>query len=130
MRAPQWHLPFFDAQHQALAQGLHAWCPSQEVDERDDRQACREWVQRLAQGDGFLGDLPPRPLETLRQTLLKIPPFRHGSGQYHQLMKLAMRLHVDLGPAVAQQILAETCCREIRDLPCYFQSTPKQISPG
>ena len=46
MRAPQWHLPFFEPEHQALAQGLHTWCPSQEVDERDDRQACREWVQR------------------------------------------------------------------------------------
>jgi hypothetical protein len=87
-------------------------------------------LQRLAQGDGFSGDLPPRPLETLRQALLKIPPFRHGTGQYQQLMKLAMRLHVDLGPAAAQQLLGETCCREIRDLPCYFQSTPKQISPG
>ena len=87
-------------------------------------------LQRLAQDDGFSGDLPPRPLETLRQALLKIPPFRHGTGQYQQLMKLAMRLHVDLGPAVAQQLLGETCCREIRDLPCYFQSTPKQISPG
>ena len=50
MRAPQWQLPFFDAEHQALAQGLIAWCPHQTVDEHDDRQACREWVQRLAQG--------------------------------------------------------------------------------
>ncbi|PHX88566.1 MAG: hypothetical protein CK536_00030 [Synechococcus sp. Baikal-G1] len=87
-------------------------------------------LQRLAQDDGFPDDLPPRPLETLRQTLLKIPPFRHGAGQYQQLMKLAMRLHVDLGAAVAKQLLAETCCREIRDLPCYFQSTPTKISPG
>ena len=87
-------------------------------------------LQRLAQDDGFSGDLPPRPPETLREALLKIPPFRHGAGQYDQLMKLAMRLHVDLGPADAQQLLRETCCREIGDLPCYFQSTPNQISPG
>jgi hypothetical protein len=87
-------------------------------------------LQQLAQDDGFSGDLPPRPPETLREALLKIPPFRHGAGQYDQLMKLAMRLHVDLGPADAQQLLRETCCREIGDLPSYFRSTPNQISPG
>lgn len=87
-------------------------------------------LQRLAQDDGLSGDLPPRPPETLREALLKIPPFRHGAGQYDQLMKLAMRLHIDLGSAEAQQLLRETCCREIRDLPSYFRSTPNQISPG
>ncbi|MFM7314554.1 MAG: AAA family ATPase [Cyanobium sp.] len=87
-------------------------------------------LQRLAQDDGLCGDLPPRPPEKLREALLKIPPFRHGAGQYQQLMKLAMRLHVDLGPADAQQLLRDTCCREIRDLPSYFRSTPNQISPG
>jgi hypothetical protein len=45
-------------------------------------------------------------------------------------MKLAMRLHVDLGPAEAQQLLRETCCKEIHDLPAYFRGTPNQISPG
>ena len=80
MRASQWHLPFFESEHQALAQGLHAWCPSQEVDERDDRQACREWVQRLAQGGwlrycvpaahgGALPQLDSRALVILRETL-------------------------------------------------------------
>ena len=80
MRAPQWHLPFFESEHQALAQGLHAWCPSQAVDERDDRQACREWVQRLAQGGwlrycvpaahgGALPQLDSRALVILRETL-------------------------------------------------------------
>jgi len=80
MRAPQWQLPFFDAEHQALAQGLIAWCPSQTVDERDDRQACREWVQRLAQGGwlrycvpaaqgGALPQLDSRALVILRETL-------------------------------------------------------------
>lgn len=87
-------------------------------------------LQRLALDDGLCGDLPPRPPEKLREALLKIPPFRHGAGQYQQLMKLAMRLHVDLGPADAQQLLQETCCRQIRDLPSYFRSTPNQISPG
>ncbi len=87
-------------------------------------------LQRLAQDDGLTGDLPPRPPEKLREALLKIPPFRHGAGQYHQLMKLAMRLHIDLGSAAAQQLLAETCCSEIRDLHSYFRSSPNQISPG
>jgi hypothetical protein len=87
-------------------------------------------LERIARDDGRSADLPPRPPETLREALLKIPPFRHGAGQYHQLMKLAMRLHVDLGPADAQQLLRETCCREIRDLPSYFRGTPNQISPG
>lgn len=87
-------------------------------------------LQRLVQDEGHSADLPPRPPETLREALLKIPHFRHGAGQYQQLMKLAMRLHVDLGPADAQQLLQDTCCRDIRDLPSYFRSTPNQISPG
>eukprot|EP01035_Chromulina_nebulosa_P047957 gene47957-65049_t len=43
-------LPFFDDAHRALADGLLPWAAAQEVDERDDRAACREWVRRL--GDG------------------------------------------------------------------------------
>ena len=43
-------LPFFDEAHRALARDLLPWCAAQEVDERDDRAACREWVRRL--GDG------------------------------------------------------------------------------
>lgn len=76
------------------------------------------------------GDLPPRPPETLRQALELVPPFTHGAGQYDQLMKLALRLHVELGAEEAQQLLAETCCQGIRDLPSYFQGTPNKISPG
>lgn len=81
-------------------------------------------------GDSPSTDLPPRPPETLREALLQIPPFQHGAGQYQQLVKLAMRLHVDLGRDEAQQLLAETCCQTIRDLSAYFQGTPTQISPG
>jgi acyl-CoA dehydrogenase len=40
-------LPFFDAQHRALAQSLAAWAPEQHIDESDDRRACREWVRTL-----------------------------------------------------------------------------------
>ena len=103
--------------------------PDEFADPPPESGPCAE-LQRLAQDDGLFGDLPPRPPETLREALLKIPPFRHGVGQYEQLMKLAMRLHIDLGSAEAQQLLRETCCREIRDLPSYFWSTPNQISPG
>lgn len=80
--------------------------------------------------DPWNQELPPRPPETLREALERIPPFRHGAGQYDQLMKLAMRLHVDLGPEEAQQLLAGTCCQGIRDLSAYFQGTPTKISPG
>ena len=103
--------------------------PDALIDLPPQTSPCAE-LQRLAQDDGLTGDLPPRPPETLREALLKIPPFRHGAGQYQPLMKLAMRLHVDLGAAAAQQLLQETCCRQIRDLPSYFRSTPNQISPG
>ncbi len=80
MRAPQWQLPFFEPVHQTLAQGLIDWCPRQTIDEQDDRQACRDWVQRLAQGGwlrycvpaahgGALPELDSRALVILRETL-------------------------------------------------------------
>ena len=40
-------LPFFDEVHRKLATGLVDWTASQQVDETDDRAACREWVSRL-----------------------------------------------------------------------------------
>ncbi|WP_309677870.1 acyl-CoA dehydrogenase family protein [Polaromonas sp.] len=40
-------LPFFDAVHRDLGQRLADWIPGQQIDERDDRRACREWVKRL-----------------------------------------------------------------------------------
>ena len=67
--------------------------PDAFIDAPPESGPCAE-LQRLAQEDGLSGDLPPRPPETLREALLEIPPFRHGAGQYQQLMKLAMRLHV------------------------------------
>ncbi len=76
------------------------------------------------------GTLPPRPTDALKQALAKIPPFAHGAGQYDQLVGLAMRLHVDLGAAAAQQLLEETCCGAITDLAAYFKGTPNQIAPG
>jgi acyl-CoA dehydrogenase len=40
-------LPFFDDVHRDLGARLTAWIAQQQVDERDDRKACQEWVQRL-----------------------------------------------------------------------------------
>jgi len=73
-------LPFFDEAHRALAGDLLPWCAAQEVDERDDRAACREWVRRLGDGGwlryavpgsagGALERLDSRALVLLRETL-------------------------------------------------------------
>ncbi|KAB7572521.1 acyl-CoA dehydrogenase, partial [Verminephrobacter sp. Larva24] len=43
-------LPFFDAAHRTLALGLLPWAAAQQVDETDDRAACRDWVRRLGAG--------------------------------------------------------------------------------
>ena len=73
-------LPFFDDAHRALARGLLPWAASQDVDERDDRAACRDWVKRLGSGGwlrycvpaafgGALERLDSRALVLLRETL-------------------------------------------------------------
>ena len=77
-------LPFFDGVHRALGQQLADWTVLQQVDETDDRQACKEWVQRLgAHGwlrycvpagpdgawGGALDRLDSRALVILRETL-------------------------------------------------------------
>ena len=46
----QYDLPFFDDMHRTLARDLAAWVATQQVDETDDRAACREWVKRLGAG--------------------------------------------------------------------------------
>lgn len=82
LRPPQaqWDLPFFDAHHRDMAPRLADWAGMQEIDETDDRAACRDWVARLGQ-DGWLrycvpaahgGALPSldsRSLVILRETL-------------------------------------------------------------
>ena len=35
-------LPFFDAAHRDIAARLPEWAAAQDVDERDDRAACRD----------------------------------------------------------------------------------------
>jgi acyl-CoA dehydrogenase len=82
MQSPVHHLalPFFDDAHSELAQQLSAWAPVQDVDEHDDRAACREWVRRLgadgwlrycvpAEHGGALERLDSRALVILRETL-------------------------------------------------------------
>jgi len=81
-RAPTDHLglPFFDDVHRALAGDLVDWAPAQDVDERDDRAACRDWVRRLGKAGwlrycvpaahgGALPELDSRALVILRETL-------------------------------------------------------------
>lgn len=73
-------LPFFDDDHHALAEGLVPWAAAQQVDETDDRAACRDWVKRLGAGGwlrycvpsahgGALPALDSRALVLLRETL-------------------------------------------------------------
>lgn len=73
-------LPFFDDAHRALADGLVPWAAAHQVDETDDRAACRDWVQRLGAGGwlrycvpaehgGALPALDSRALVLLRETL-------------------------------------------------------------
>ena len=73
-------LPFFDEVHRTLAKELVAWLAAQQIDERDDRAACRAWVKALgdagflrwcvpqAQG-GALPALDSRALVVMRETL-------------------------------------------------------------
>lgn len=77
-------LPFFDDVHRELGPRLADWISVQQMDESDDRKACREWVKRLgdsgwlrycvpAGSDGALGGaldkLDSRALVILRETL-------------------------------------------------------------
>jgi acyl-CoA dehydrogenase len=79
------NLPFFDDEHRRLASGLVDWAAVQQVDENDDRAACREWVQRLggagwlrycvpAEFGGALPKLDSRALVILRETLAFYSP--------------------------------------------------------
>ncbi len=86
MKASTAHLglPFFDDVHRTLGQQLADWVPAQQVDESDDRSACRQWVQRLGDAGwlrycvpagnggalgGALEKLDSRALVILRETL-------------------------------------------------------------
>ena len=73
-------LPFFDDVHRNLATDLVDWAGAQQVDETDDRAACRQWVKLLgssgwlrycvpAEFGGTLPKLDSRALVILRETL-------------------------------------------------------------
>jgi len=77
-------LPFFDDVHRELGPRLAGWIGRQQIDERDDRQACREWVRQLGDAGwlrycvprgangalgGALDRLDSRALVILRETL-------------------------------------------------------------
>jgi acyl-CoA dehydrogenase len=73
-------LPFFGAAHRVLGEQLAAWAPAQQVDETDDRRACKEWVRLLGDGGwlrycvpasagGAMEKLDSRALVILRETL-------------------------------------------------------------
>lgn len=86
MKADTRHLslPFFDDAHRTLGEQLANWAPEQQVDESDDRRACKEWVRLLGGGGwlrycvpagaggalgGALDKLDSRALVILRETL-------------------------------------------------------------
>jgi hypothetical protein len=78
----------------------------------------------------WCGDLPPRPPEALLDALRLVPAFAHNANQREQLLGLAMRLHVEVGAKEAQQLLRQTCCQQINDLPAYFNGQPNGIRAG
>lgn len=82
MKASTAHLalPFFDEAHRSLGEQLASWAPAQQVDESDDRRACKQWVRLLgdagwlrycvpASAGGAMEKLDSRALVILRETL-------------------------------------------------------------
>ena len=118
-------LPFFDDAHRALAQGLMPWAAAQEVDETDDRAACRDWVKRLGAGGwlrycvpaehgGALPALDSRALVLLRETLAYHSPLADfafamqglGSGAITLAGSPAQQAHYLQGVASGELIAA------------------------
>lgn len=118
-------LPFFDDAHRALARGLVPWAAAQDVDQTDDRAACRDWVQRLGAGGwlrycvpaahgGALPALDSRALVLLRETLAYHSPLADfafamqglGSGAITLAGSPAQQAHYLQGVASGQLIAA------------------------
>ena len=58
------NLPFFDDAHRELASGLLPWIAAQEIDESDDRAACRALVPPHRTCQPLAGDGPPHEPRT------------------------------------------------------------------
>lgn len=118
-------LPFFDDAHRSLAHGLVPWAAAQDVDETDDRAACREWVRRLGAGGwlrycvpaahgGALPALDSRALVLLRETLAYHSPLADfafamqglGSGAITLAGSATQQAHYLQGVASGQLIAA------------------------
>jgi hypothetical protein len=74
-------------------------------------------------------ELPPRPPEQLLDAMQKVPEFHHGEGRYDELLKLAKRLHVELGRDAAFHLL-RAHSPHVKDMAAYFTKAPDRISPG
>ena len=104
-------LPFFSDVHRALGADLVDWAASQQVDETDDRAACRAWVKHLAAGGwlrycvpaefgGALPKLDSRALVVLRETLAFYSPLADFAFAMQGLGSGA----ITLGGTAAQQV--------------------------
>ena len=65
-------LPFFDDVHRALGPRLADWMGEQQMDESDDRKACRQWVTLLGDKGWLRYCVPAGPDGTLGGTLDKL----------------------------------------------------------
>lgn len=121
MQSPTAHLalPFFGPEHHTLVAGLAPWAAAQQVDERDDRAACRDWVRRLGDGGwlrycvpaahgGALPRLDSRALVLLRETLAFASPLAdfafamQGLGSGAITLAGSAQQQADYLPAVAR----------------------------
>jgi len=83
--------PFFEERHRALRAALHRWIPGNlgEIDDSDDRKACRILVERLSRG-GFLDYPVPKPGESLDVRSLCV--IRETLAHHHGLADFAFAL--------------------------------------
>jgi acyl-CoA dehydrogenase len=63
-----YELPFFDEEHRTLARELSAWAAQQNINETDDRAACKEWVKQLGSA-GWLRWAVPSSAGGLRDVI-------------------------------------------------------------
>ena len=125
--APTAHLdlPFFDPLHREMGRCLADWMPKQQVDESDDRAACKAWVKLLganqwlrycvpAAWGGALEALDSRALVVMRETLAYHSPLADfafamqglGSGAISLAGSAAQREKYLRGVASGQMVAA------------------------